>query len=112
VTQQYRQVPTFDQQIATGITNNSYWYRYFQDSDTGRPPTAEFVLTVPASPFIYTAPRKGFLIVQGGTVSAIAFSRSGTFYTTGQTTGTFPVGQGDQLKVTYSGKPNVIFVPT
>lgn len=109
---QFRRVPTYEQPLTIQERNSSYWYRFFQDSDTGRPPTAEASITVTASPFTYTAPRKGFVIVNGGTVSIIAFSRSGTFYTTGQTTGTFTVAQGDQLKVTYSGLPTMTFVTT
>jgi hypothetical protein len=106
---QYRQVPVFEQPIKQGENTSSPWYRYFQAHDLGQPPGTETTITVGASPFIYQAPRKGIVIVNGGTVSAISYSRSGTFYATGQTTGTFTLAMGDQLKVVFSGKPQVVF---
>jgi hypothetical protein len=110
---QFRTVPTYTEQMATGNHNNSTWYRYFQQNEVGTPPSGEMPATVTASPFAYTAPSKGFVIVSGGTVSAIMFSRTpGTFYLTGLTAGVFPMAQNDVLKVTYSAKPNLVFVPT
>jgi hypothetical protein len=112
-TKQFRTAPTFTEQIAAGITNSSTWYRYFQQNEVGTPPSPEMPLAVTASPFSYTAPLKGFVIVSGGTVSSIMFSRTaGTFYLTGQTTGVFPMAQNDVLKVTYSAKPTMTFIPT
>jgi|SRR5208282_4197475 len=113
---QYRNVPTFTVGIVEGVKTTADFYRYLQAHDQGQPPSSEVTVTVSASPFTYTAPRGGFILVQGGTVSAIAFSRSATtagvsiFYTTGQTMGVFPVSQNDKLKVTYSGKPSMIFI--
>lgn len=111
--QQYRQAPKYEQPLSDGKDTSSWWYRFFQASDVGVPPSGESSVTVTASPFTYSAPRKGSVIVTGGTVSAIAFSRTPpTFYTTGQTTGMFPVNQFDRLKVTYSAKPTIVFVPS
>ena len=112
MTTQFRQAPTYDSPLIRENQTNSVWYRYLQANETGVPPSGESAVTVTASPFTYTAPRKGFLIVSGGTVSAIAFARLGPFYGTGQTTGTFTLALNDQLKITYSGKPTVTFVPT
>lgn len=109
---QFRNVPTYAEQLTPGSHNNQPWYRWFQDTELGTPPGVETPVVPNGSPFVYTAGRKGFLIVNGGTVSAIGFNRSGTFYTTGQTIGTFTLSKNDQLKVTYSGKPQMIFVPT
>jgi hypothetical protein len=109
---QYRQVPTFDQPLRTGEVTTASWYRYFQAHDLGQPPSAEKAITGIASPFIYTAPHKGNLIVSGGTVSGISYSRSGTFYSTGQTSGVFNLALGDQLKIVFSVVPTVIFAPT
>lgn len=107
----YRTVPTYTQPLQEKGNTTSDWYRYFQHTDSGLPPANETAVVPTASPFVYGAPRKGFVIIQGGTVSAIAFSRSGPFYVTGQTAGVFPVNQNDQLQITYSGVPNVVFVP-
>ena len=73
----------------------------------GAPPP--FAITVGASPFIYQAPFRGTVIVQGGTISAIAFSRDhSTFYT--YPTGVVPVFTGDVVKVTYSGTPTMTMI--
>jgi hypothetical protein len=109
---QFRQVPTYTVPLNKGENTTSAWYRYLQQNELGTPPSSEVAVTVTASPFVYTAPKKGFVIVSGGTVSLIAFSRTkGTFYTTGEITGVFPMGFNDQLRVTYSVLPTFIFVP-
>lgn len=49
------------------------------------------------------------LMVSGGTVSAIDYSKDGsTFDSTGQTAGQFVVNPGDRLRITYSVAPTVI----
>lgn len=112
-TSQFRTVPTYDQQLSPGNHNDSTWYRYFQQNESGTPPSGELPVTLMASPFSYTAQLKGFVIVSGGTVANIMFSRTaGTFYLTGQTSGVFPMAQNDVIKVTYSAKPSLVFVPT
>ena len=69
-------------------------------------------ITPGASPYTYTSSFDGAVIVNGGTVSAIAFSRDGTtFFTTGQTAGMFPMSRGDALKVTYTVAPTMTFAP-
>lgn len=70
-------------------------------------------ITVGASPFTYTAPFDGTLLVTGGTVSAIALSRDGgtTFISIGLTSGLVPVSRLDQVKVTYSVLPTETFIP-
>ena len=110
---QFRSVPTFDQGIAEGVRNNAVWYRYFQAQAQGQPPDNESVVPLTGSPYLFTAPRRGFLVVNGGTITAISVSRTApTFYPTGQTSGSFNLGQGDVLKITYSGKPSAVFFPT
>jgi hypothetical protein len=112
-TVQYRQPPTYTEQIATGQRNNQNWYRYFTQAELGTPPSGEVTLSPVSSPFAYTAPSKGFVIVSGGTVTSIMFSRTqNQFYLTGQTSGMFPVSQNDVLKVTFTAAPTMVFVPT
>ena len=112
MTTQFRQAPTYDSPLIRGEQTNSVWYRYLQANEQGVPPSGEASVTPTGSPYTYTAPRKGFLIVSGGTVSAIAFARLGPFYGTGQTAGTFTLALNDKLKITYSGAPTLTFVPT
>jgi len=72
------------------------------------------VITPGASPYTY-ANASGFdadVLVAGGTVSAIAFSRDGaTFYPVGITAGSVHLSPGDKVKVTYSVVPTMTLVP-
>lgn len=108
----FRTTPAYTEPLVTKDNTTASWYRWFQNLDKGLPPSSELAVTVTASPWIYTAPSQGFVIVTGGTVSLVQFSRMpGTFYPTGQTVGTFPVSQNDQLKITYTVMPTITFVP-
>lgn len=69
-------------------------------------------ITPGGSPYTYTAPFSGCVAVTGGTVSAIAIVRQATSVATGLTVGVFQLSRGDGLKVTYSGVPTMIFLPT
>lgn len=109
---EYRTVPTFTQRLtAKDGSTSSAWYRLLQALHLGAPPAAEAAITPSGSPFAYTAPAGGFLIVTGGTVSSITFTRTSQ-HNTNQTSGLFPVAQGDVVTVTYSATPTVTFVPT
>ena len=109
----FRALPTYEQPLETTGRTSSVYYRWFDDIDKGTAPSAEASITVTASPFTYTAPRKGNVIVNGGTVSQIKFSRTtGVSYVIGVTAGMFNLDFGDSLIVTYSGKPTMTFVPT
>ena len=102
--------PTYEQPIHIQGRTTSSWYRFFQGLYQGTPPSNETTIAIGGSPFAYTAPSGGFVVIRGGTVSAVQFTRSVTTLT-GQTSGLFPVSQGDVLTVTYSGIPNMVFVP-
>jgi hypothetical protein len=106
---QYRLPPTYEEKLIQSGNTSSAWYRFMQAMHLGIAPNQEVGITVKASPFTYIAPQGGFVIVNGGTVSKIQFTRTGT-YTTGQTAGLFPVSLGDQIIVTYSGTPTMTFV--
>ena len=69
---------------------------------------------VGASPFLIqnTTDRDVDIIVTGGTVSAIDFSRdNATFYAVGQAAGMFRLSPFDYLRVTYSVAPTMTLVP-
>jgi hypothetical protein len=108
---QFRIVPTYTQAWTPGNKNDSTWYRYFQANETGEPPASESPVVPTASPFIFTAPRKGMVMVSGGTVSLIQFNRSGVNINTGQTSGTIVVAQNDVIRVTYTVRPVITFAP-
>jgi hypothetical protein len=71
-------------------------------------------VVVGASPFTFqnTTGRSVDLIVAGGTVSAIDFSRDDVnFYVVGQTAGVFWLSPYDYLRVTYTAAPTITLVP-
>lgn len=69
-------------------------------------------ITVGASPFAYTAPAAGSVLIVGGTVSAVTLKRgSPAAVAVGATAGSVPVSAGDIVTVTYSAAPTMSFVP-
>jgi hypothetical protein len=71
-------------------------------------------VVVGASPFTFqnTTGQPVDLIVTGGVVSAIDFSRDNiTFYSVGQTAGVFWLSPYDYLRVTYTTAPTITLVP-
>jgi len=70
-------------------------------------------LTVGASPYAYTAPANGTVVITGGTVSAVTLKRgTPAAITAGSATGVIlPVSAGDIVTTTYSAAPTMSFVP-
>jgi len=109
---QFHALPTYELPLHRGEKITTPWYNFFANTFKGKPPDSENAVTPTGSPFTYTAGNKGFLIVQGGTVSLIQFSRGLVAnHTTGQTQGAIPLSQGDSLIITYSSAPNLTWVP-
>ena len=77
------------------------------DFGDGAPPP--FGIAVGASPFSFQAPFRGTVLISGGTVSALQWTRDGsTFFT--YPTGVVEVFTGDVVKVTYSGLPTMTMI--
>lgn len=111
MTQQYKQIPTYGQPIEDASGNTSrVWYRFFQGMFLGDPTNAEVSITPTGSPFTYLAPGAGFLIVQGGTVSAITFTRVSS-HNMGVLAGCLPMSNADQITIAYTVAPTITFVP-
>jgi len=75
---------------------------------------AVIVITPPASTVAYqnTSGYPMDVVVAGGTVTAIAFSRDNvTYYSTGLITGVVSLSPNDYLKITYTVAPTVTGVP-
>jgi len=104
-------LPTYDQALTKSGQTAQAWYRFFTALYQGTPPANEKTLTLGASPYAYQAPVKGFVILSGGSVSAVQFTRSVTTLTN-QTSGIFPLNQGDTLTITYASLPSMTWVPT
>ena len=71
-------------------------------------------ISVTASPFTYqnTTAYDGDVIISGGTVGNIEFTRDNTnFYTTGLLTGVLQLSPNDRVRVTYTVAPTMTLVP-
>jgi len=73
-------------------------------------PSAAVSLT--GSPMTWTAPATGALAISGTVVTAVSINRQGATVASGQTVGTLPVSKFDQVVITYTGTPVLVFLPT
>jgi len=94
------------------------WYRFFFNlfvlTGSGQPPAALSAITVTASPFVYadTSNLLVDVIISGGSVSNLEFSRDGTaFFNLGSYYGMFGLSPGDQIRATYTALPTMTLVP-
>lgn len=111
--QQLNNLPNYPVALQDRGVTSKDWYFFWAGLFRGLAPAAETAIVVGASPYVYSAGVKGSVIVSGGTVSDISFSRDGTtFYTTGEITGMFTLNAQDRLRVTYTVTPTMTFVPT
>jgi hypothetical protein len=69
------------------------------------------LVTLTASPFTFTAPSNGALVVAGGTVSAIQYKRAPNTVPLGVIAGQFVIAATDQITITYTAAPTVVFIP-
>jgi hypothetical protein len=109
-----QQIPHQSIPVAGQVPMTREWFGYLakQYRQLGGQGEALQPVTVGASPYIYQAQTNGLLIISGGTVSAIAYSRDRTaFYTLGQTSGLFPLFALDYIRVTYTVLPVLVFAP-
>lgn len=111
---QFNTLPNFPVPLMEGRITSRDWYRFWMGLFRGLPPSNVEPVTLTGSPYVYSATKKGCVIINGGTVSAVAFSRDGgtTYYTVGTVAGMFTVNASDLLKITYTVAPTVTFVPT
>lgn len=71
-------------------------------------------ITATASPYTYqnTSGAAEDIMVTGGTVTAVDFSRDGaTWYSTGLVVVTVRLSPGDKIKITYTLAPTITKVP-
>lgn len=110
---QFNSMPTYQVPLEKGGHTIRDWYFFWLGLFRGLPPGNVEPYTPAGSPDVYSAAKRGFMIVEGGTVTAIEFSRDGTtFYDMGVVAGSIPVSAADQLRVTYAVAPTMTFVPT
>lgn len=77
------------------------------------PASAPFSISVGASPFVYTAIFDGEVVVSGGGVTALEFSRDSgaTYFSMGALYAPSQVRAGDKIRVTYAAAPTMTFIP-
>lgn len=110
---QLNRIPNYPTPLEDGKHTSKDWYFFWAGLYNGLPPAAEVAVTPGVSPYTYSAAVRGSLLVSGGTVSLIEFSRDGiTFYNVGQTSGMFLLNAADRLRITYTVVPTITFVPT
>lgn len=110
--QQFNRAPTYNEALVTKGSTTRDWYSCWTGLVNGQPTGLPSPVVPASSPYTYKATQGGTLIIQGGTVSMVSFSRDGvTNFNAGQTQGMFPLSQGDLLIITYSAAPNLTFVP-
>lgn len=80
--------------------------------ETGKVAGAAISVAPSGSPYTYTAPSNGLLLVSAGTVTLIEYVRLGSLYVVGLLAGAIPVARGDGIKLTYVVAPTVSFVPS
>lgn len=68
-------------------------------------------VTPSGSPFVFTAPSDGAVILQLGAVSLIEYGRIGAYITIGLTAGMIELSKNDTLRVTYAVAPTLNFIP-
>ena len=110
---QFNLLPNYTTPLTVERNISKDWYFFFAGLFRGLAPGNVTDVTLTGSPFTFTAPAKGFVVVTGGTVSSVEFSRDNTtFYPMGATSGSFTLGAADLLRVTYTVPPTMVFVPT
>jgi hypothetical protein len=110
---QFNTIPNYPVAVIQGRNTSKDWYFFWSGLFRGLPPGNVEPVTVGASPYTYSAAKRGAMIVSGGTVTLIEFSRDGTtYYDMGATSGTFPLSATDLIRVTHAGAPDMTFVPS
>lgn len=111
--QQFNSLPNYPLRLTEGGNTTKDWYFFWAGLFQGLAPAAVLPVAPTGSPYTYTAPSKGFMLITAGTVSAVDFSRDGTtFYSYGTTAGQFQLNKSDLLRITYTVTPTMTFVPT
>lgn len=77
-------------------------------SQPGQTPSA---VNVGASPWTFSAPSNGFIVLDGGSVSNVEFQRGGVQAQLGNPPELIPLRQSDQIIVTYSAAPGAVWFP-
>jgi hypothetical protein len=101
-------LPSGTSPVLEGEVFSPPWYRFFSDLIGGPDPIKPVVAT--GSPFIFSAPRRGFLQITGGVSLGVTITRGRVSISAGILTGFIPVSAGDAIRITYSSTPTLYFL--
>jgi hypothetical protein len=91
------------------------WWRFLlnvSNQAMGTNQTVPATVTIGASPYIFTTPAQGALLVSGGPVTLIELSKDGvTWYPLGVTQGQIQMVPNDHVRITYMNAPTLTFFP-
>lgn len=91
------------------------WWRFLlnvSNQALGTNQTTQATVTAGASPFVFTTPAQGTLLVSGGPVTLIEYSKDAlTWYPTGVTQGQIQMVPNDHVRITYMNAPTLTFFP-
>ncbi len=91
------------------------WWRFLlnvSNQAMGTNQTVPSTVTAGPSPYVFTTPAQGMLLVAGGPVTLIEYSKDGeTWYPTGVTQGQIQMSPNDHLRITYMNAPTLTFFP-
>jgi len=102
---------------ASGMVSRAWWY-WFQrimtrtggQSGSNYGPPARVPVT--GSPFVYSPPSNGMLLLTGGGVSRLRYSQDGSgWFDAGNFYAPLPITVGGSAEVTYVRAPVVTFIP-
>lgn len=94
------------------IAKMSFWLQQYLKSVGRNPDAGVTTPTIGASPFVYTNATDfdQDVMVVGGTVSTVSFSRGGVFYPVA-TTSMVRLNPGDAFRVAYTVAPTFTVIP-
>lgn len=105
---------TYDNLPLTALVANDNILKTAIDVLNAGPPNLPFSIAPPVSGVAYgnTLAYPISVVVSGGTVSAITFSRdNATYYTVGSTSGMILLSPGDYIKIVYTVVPTMVGIP-
>lgn len=110
---QFNLIPNISVMLSRNGVTSKDWFFFWSGLWKGLPPANVEPYTPVSSPDVYSATRRGSMLISGGTVTAVEFSRDGvTFYDTGITSGPVWLNATDRVRVTYAVAPDMVFVPS
>lgn len=92
----------------SGLAINRSWLLWLQQF--ALQPAAPLPVSVGVSPFTYVASGTGNLVISGGAITSVTFTRRPSVVSLG-TIRTVPMSNADMVSVGFTGSPTAVFIP-